>query len=236
VGQALAATVCSAAGSVVRRRWPGRLPRGDALPFTYAATLFSLLGVVVLGVLGQAGALADLSVPAPGPLGWAALGSVVLALVVALWDPDALFPLAGLYAAAFAALGFILSALPSAWSGPEVPALAAFVTLAAVLWRTAPLWQRLARRLGIPRRRGGWPSAWFGPTQALLGSAAVFLSVWLCLSHPGQLERFAGPVAIGLLLPAALLAVGRARPRAPNAAFVLGALLAVELAWVAWNR
>jgi hypothetical protein len=234
-GQAMAATVCSAASSVVRRRWPGRLPHGDALPFTYAATLFSLLGVVALGVLGQVGVLADLSVPPPGPLGWTALGSVLLALVVALWDPDALFPLAGLYAAAFAALGFALSALPSALPGPEVVALAAFVTLAAVLWRTAPLWRNLARRLGIPRRLGGWPSAWFGPTQALLGGAAVFLSVWLCLSHAGQSERFSGPVALALLLPGGLLAVGRARPGARNAAFVLGVLLAFELIWVAWN-
>jgi hypothetical protein len=232
LGQALAATVCFAAGAVVRRYRPGHLPRGDALPFTHVATLLSLLGVILLGAMGKAGMLTDLRVPPPGPLGWAALGSVVLALVAALWDPDAVFPLAGLYAAAFAAVGFTLSALPPAWPGPDVPALAAFVTLATVLWKMARPWERLAAWLGIPRRLGGWPRAWFAPTQALLGSAAVFLSVWLCLWHAGTSERFAGPVALGLLLPAALLAAGPSRPRAQDAVLILIALLAVDLAWV----
>jgi hypothetical protein len=232
LGQALAAAVCSAVGTVVRLRRPGRLPGGDALSFSHVAALLSLLGVMLLGALGGAGALMNLSVPPPGPLGWAALGSVVLALLVALWDPDALFPPAGLYAAAFAALGFTLSTLPATLPGPDVPALAAFVTLAAVFWRTARFWRRVGKWLGIPRRLGGWPRAWFGPAQALLGSAAVFLSVWLCRWHAGTAERFAGPVAVGLLLPAALLAAGPSRPRAQDVVLILVALLAVEQAWV----
>jgi hypothetical protein len=232
LGQALAAAGCSACGSLVRRRWPHRLPRGNALPFTHVATLLSLLGVVALGVLNGAAVLANLPVPPPGFLGWAALASVLLALVVSLWDPEALFPLAGLYAAGLAALGFLLTALPARWPGLEGPALAAFVTAVALIVRPRLAWLRLGRWLAIPRRVDRWPTAWYWPIQVLLGGTAAALSVWLCLSPGSREEQLAGPLTVALLLPAAWLSAAAGRPRAQDAVLALGVLLAVELSWL----
>jgi hypothetical protein len=234
LGQAVAAAVCSLCASVVRRYWPHRLPRGSALPFSHAATLLSLLGVIGLGTLGGASVLADLPVPPPGPLGWAALAGVVLALVVCLWDPEALISLAGLYAAGLAALGFTLTVLPARWPALDGPALAAFVTLVAACVRTRPAWLRLGRALRIPPRQGRWPGAWYGPAQELLAVTAVVLSVWLCLQPAGRWEHLGGPLTVALLLPGALLSgtAPRLQPRVQSTALGLATLLAVELSWV----
>jgi hypothetical protein len=234
LGQALAAALCSAAETLVRRRWPWRLPRGDALPFAHVAILLSLLGVVGLGLLSAVASFTDLTVPPQGLLGWLALAAVVLALVVSLWDPDAGFSLAGLYAAGLAALGFAVAAVaPPGWPGPDAPALAAFVTLAATCWYTRRSWKRLGRRLGIPGRIGGWPSAWFGPAQGLLGVTVMGLGLWLVLSPAGRGERLGGPLALALLLPGAFLATTapRVHRRARQAVLALAVLLALELGW-----
>src|SRR5262249_44654557 len=137
------------------------------------------------------------------------------------------------YVLGLATLGLATFELPDAWRWLTVPLLAAYATAATFCRRAVPRWVWLVDSLGLPEVSDRWPVRWFLPAQFALGGLAVALGVGLTVGGATTPERFGGPLAVALLLPAsALLSVGRGRPLLQATTLALGALLLVELSWV----
>jgi hypothetical protein len=210
-------------------RWRGRWP-----PFSHAAVTAGLwtMGVVIPLELAGPGRAAG------GALAWTALVALIVALVVCLWDSAAGFTLGGLYAAGLFAIGLTLhsSDLPAPNFGRMAALLlAGHVLLASLLQRAQALWTRLGHTLRLPARPAGWPVAWFLPTQTIAGGVVVSLSLGLALGWEGLLPRLAGPLAVVILLMAALvhhaLAPDSWRSTVRGIALGLGVVVAAELGW-----
>jgi hypothetical protein len=209
------------------RRYSVTLDRhGGALPFGQVVGVLAPVGLLTLAGTALAFALGVSALPVGSILTWPALAASVALLVVCLGDPSARFPLAGLYGAGLAALGLAFAELPLGRWWLAGPALAAFVTLAALL-RAAGAW------LPLPPREGGWPTAWFLPAQGLLGGLVTGLSLALCLAEPTLTARAGGPTSLALLLAGLLLlAKERGAAGARHAALLLVALGCAESGWV----
>jgi hypothetical protein len=220
---AVAAGFWSAVESLLRAGTPPIDLRGRVLPFSHAALTLALVlltGVVAVELPSGLGGAPG----AGGGLPWAALAAVVAALVVALWDDRAVLAPAGLYAAGLLVVGLALAYLPEP---PERVALAACLLLAAYTLLTAAV----AR--GSPRPAG----VWFLPAQGAAGFVALVLSVGVCVGFDAALDRFAGPLAVALLVAAALVLTGRGPALAARyAALLLGVALLTELGWAALGR
>jgi hypothetical protein len=200
----------------------------------FAVNLALALAVVVVVLL----LATDLQTPratVSEPLAWPALATVGVALLAALWDRRAGFAPPGLYVLGLAAVGLMLhqwTRTPAGLGWSAAVALAGYAVVASSLYH-------------IFRRSR---EHWFLPAQACVASVVIALSLWMCLDFAALVERLGGPIAVLLLVPAAVVLIGRAggvsplffpqqgadAPRSPllrPAALAFGALAAAEIAW-----
>jgi hypothetical protein len=208
--------------------------------FATALALGLAVVVVTMGlasdVLGGSAATADDVLGGPvraaDGLGWAALVAVALALGTSLWDPQVRFVLPGLYVWGLVAIGLSLHALrqgPGVLGRTASLALAAYVLVTTLVqrWRGA-----VALELTRERRDKG---EWFLPAQSIVSALVLLLSLWICLDFATVAERLTGPLAVLVLVPAAVLLTGateKGRAAALRlAALMLGALVAGEVGW-----
>jgi hypothetical protein len=209
--------------------------RRRGLPFRHFAAL-AALGLMVLAV-GNDLIVGRAFAPA-GALDWGALAALGLALGVALWDRGAWFARGGLYVLGLAALGLALQ-VPGwtpAWLGWHAClALALYVTLASlVCWAACHRADWLAA-LRLPAGSPEGPWAWFLPAQGMVAGAVLVLSLWVCLDFVALAERLAGPLAVLLLLPGAVLlaetaGINPARPDERAGGFIPAVLRRLALA------
>jgi hypothetical protein len=218
-------------------------------PFAHQAALLALGLVILAGAIDLIGDLAGARV-APRFIDVAAMNAVGLALAVALWDRGARFALPGLYVLGLAAVGLALR-LPTLapWplhaAGVLLALFAGAAGLLACVTERRSAWPRL---LALPPRSPESIRAWFIPAQAVVAALCVVLSAAASVTGDGLVLRLTGPLAILLLLPAAvgvpeLAGSGQQEPPEPGtpspgaatrpAALALGAVLLGELAW-AW--
>lgn len=144
-------------------------------------------------------------------LAWALLTTGV---VLALWDRNARFALAGLYTVGLLALALTLGGRGLPWNalcvyGP--PLLATFALAAALLACVLPRLGVLARVFHIPNHNDRWSSTWFSPTQVSLAVLAFALALWVALDFQfaavapdglyGLPTRMCGAWTLALLLP-----------------------------------
>jgi hypothetical protein len=253
----------------LRARTPPVDLRGQYLPFSHTAILVALcaialrVGVAVVSSVGEGG------LEMAGPLAWTALGATAVAVVLCLWDREAGFPLGdlyglgfrpeylpfvpqfalgGLYALGLQSIGLALhgSRLAPAWFGwTAALVLAGYVLLTTVVGTVAPRLTRLWQALRLPDRPAGWPEPWFVPTQTAVAAVVVVLSVWMAIDFDAVGQRLAGPVAVGLLIPAGILlvsfgpelvasaenALGRRRPHLRDGILALGVVALTEGCW-----
>ena len=249
LGLAVAASFWTAGGLAVESRWglrgalgvpttSVRRPGFGMIPFPHLAGVgaLGLLAVVTARVVA-----ADLGfgpAASTGPLAWASVPGIAAALVLALWDRSASFPLAGLYALGLTTVGLALHAVSA---GPEAlgwhsgPAMSAYAALAGAVGFIEVRGPRLRRLLGLPDEGKGLATGWFAPAQVVVGTGALALSVWTCLTFSRLGGRLAGPAAAALLTVAAGLTsatiTGRWARDLRRAALVLGVAAAAEVAW-----
>lgn len=235
---ALSLAVMAALWSVVEQRLRRCLPPFDLrrgwVPFSHVAALVATCALAGLAVVGVGADLARLGVSVTSPLTWTALAVTASALVVSLRDPDARFPLPGLYVLGLSAGALALHGRLPALLWLAGPLLAGFVLLATLAWRAAATRPTLVRTLAGDAGRGHRPGAWFAPAQSVLAGAALALSLWACLAFAALSERFAGPLAVALVIPSVLLAGGagqRRRAALQGTLLALVALFAVEAGW-----
>jgi hypothetical protein len=180
--------------------------RGRLAPFTHVWLLAGLCVLVVLVAASVGSDIFSLDIYEGGLLAWTATAAITVALVLTLWDKDARFTFAGLYAAGLLALGLMLHTLQLEprwlgwWAGTT---LAAYILLAAGLGLVAPQLSWIWRDLHLPSERR-WPEAWLSPVQTLLAVVVLGLSLWICLTFDTVAERLAGPGAVLLLMPAGI--------------------------------
>jgi hypothetical protein len=238
---AVASACWSAIELLGRRRFPPEGERSAWLPFPHTA---ATLGWCLLGALTAWAVLLSVRGAAPllgGRLAWTAFTALACALALSLWDRRAGFALPFLYVLGVMGIGLALhqAALPSPEFGRfGCLALAGYAFLTAAAAWVAPRAEALRQTVSLPERPAGWARRWFVPLQVLTASAAVALSVWVCLAFPGQPQRLGGPLAVTLLLPAGVLTsavAGRGRAEPPRglhyATLALGPLALCELGW-----
>jgi hypothetical protein len=215
---------------------------GGVLPAWRSGWSFSRLaagaGLFLLALNGTEGLLANWrgeEYAFAGPLGWSAWVGVLVAVLLTLWDAEARFPLAGLYALGLLGLELILdnSGLRPPWLGWLGTALlAGHVLLATMIEAQAARWTALGRKLRVPERAGGWPIGWFAAAQGTAGGLVAILSLWIVLDFAGVGERMLAPVVLLMLLPAAVRDVARPRWAVPaDVTLLLVVLAVVEAGW-----
>jgi hypothetical protein len=221
-----------------RTRVPPSEPQGRSLPFTHVA---GLLGLCSLGVVVALAVASDLTAGGAGEIGlfpWTACAAVALAFILLLWDRDARFAVAGLYALGVLAIGLALHTghfepRMLAWNAALV--LAAYVLLTAALGWLLPVLAPLWRELRLPERRVPWPDTWFAPVQVLLSCTALALSVWISLTFDTTAERLGGPGTVMVLMAAGMLLIqyipGRWQIDLRYAVLALGVFVLAEGGW-----
>jgi hypothetical protein len=228
---ALTSAVWAVVEQALRSRVPPLDLRGGWLPFSHAGSVAAVCTVAALVGLGVASDLAGTGVRVTGALPWLALAAAGVALAACLREPGVRFPLPGLYLLGLSTVGLLLHAWHPTLRWAAAPLLAGYVLLSAGVWGFA----RRGEAAEAPRdATPDWGRLWFAPAQALLACVAVALSLWTCLDFATAAQRQMGTLAVGLLLPAALLAArpeGRWRTPLRYGALALGALFAVEAGW-----
>jgi hypothetical protein len=240
LGLALSTLFWTAVEWWLRRREPPIDLRNGVWPFTHAAATLAVLLALLLSLGGVLHTTTGVGLAYHEALGFSVLAAITAAVVLQLWDPSARWTLAGLYTLGLSFLGLWLSAAPREQQWLAVPGLGLLLTTAALAWRGGVRFTGLARTLGVPPRSRPWPTAWFPLAQLLLAVGLIALSLWLCLTPRSTVERFGGPLAAALLLPAALLLARSeerwSRPLAQAATLFLGGLVLVELAWTTLDQ
>jgi hypothetical protein len=231
----------------------GRRPL--ALAQVAAQTLVALLGLAVLRGAAQ------LLWGGPPPVSlanWAALIVASVILLAGLWDRQARFSLAGLYACALIALGMaqlqrgFAPARFFLWGA--VCDLAGFLLVAALLgWGLARLPRQPGQRTGRWMRRlhllsatDRWSVSWFPWVQALLAAAVACLTIWIAadlrFDGMGQGVALFGLSGRSAACPAALMLLGtcilmawqsenRWRASWQYAALAAGVLFTTSVGW-----
>ncbi|HEV8058422.1 MAG TPA: hypothetical protein VGP68_01030, partial [Gemmataceae bacterium] len=203
-----------------------------------AAWLATILGGLLL-VANFPGDLMFTGIPVNGLLPAGALAALTMAFIAFLWDADAPYALAGLYATGVLILGLGLQALalaPDRFIWTSSLALAAYVLMTALLGSLLPRLDELWRALRM-KREPAWPEPWFLFSQALASVVVVGLSLWIVVTFDALNDRLIGSIALALLVPTAILlangASGRIANKLRGATLSLAVLLAVELGWAA---
>jgi len=119
-----------------------------------------------------------------------------MAAAATLWDgPEQRWtgPLPQLYALGLLTIGGAMhaAALRTQWLGWAIAVALGPYTLVTSLAAWA-VGAEIVGRLGLPKRPGGWPLAWFVPAQAVLSGVVAILAVWICLTFADLGPRFAG--------------------------------------------
>jgi hypothetical protein len=235
--------LASAFWSLVELRLWTRTPLLDLrhgwLPFSHVAAVFAVCGLA--GLIGASVAtdfgfrISGFEFQVANGVTWIALGAAALALAACLNDPQARFPVAGLYILGLSTLGLTLHSLSPVPQWLLGTLLSSYVLLAAVLWGVARQPGELGQMLRRLARTQDRPGSWFGPAQTLLACVTVVLSVWTCLTFPEFAQRQMGTLAAGLLLVAGLLGCRTSERRTllQYGVLTLSVLLAVEAGW-AW--
>jgi hypothetical protein len=192
LGLAVAAALWTALALIQERKEQPAIaiqPHSSFVAFA-ANTALGLVVLVVLLLIAS-----DLQPPriaVSATFAWITLAAVATALAAALWERRAVYAAPGLYVVGLAAVGLSLHELtrsPSGLGWCAALALAGYAVLASLL---AQVFQRSRDR-------------WFLPAQAVVASAVVALSLWMCLDFAARIDRLAGPGAVLLLIPAALI-------------------------------
>jgi hypothetical protein len=222
-------------------------------PFRHGA---AYAGAVALAILTGFGLLwlPDLSpLPVTGSLAWCAWGAVVVALALSLWDAGARLALPALYGMGLTGVAMLLQGLewpPSSLVRTALLMSAGYVLVTALLARVSErreLWRKVLR---LPLRAFPKSQGWFVPTQATVAGLVVLASAAVSLMDGSSLERFAGPLAVGLIMIAGVVLAWRpsgepeeeirgitlswARPMRV-AVLLLGVLLLSELDWALFD-
>lgn len=184
--------------------------------------LVALLGLIVLQ--GATQVLLGLTPPPVPFANWLALIVASVVLLAGLWDRQARFSLAGLYACAFIALGMaqlqrgFAPARLFLWGA--VCDLAGFLLVAALLgWGLTRLLRQSGQRTGLWVRRlyrppaaDRWSVSWFPWVQALLAAAVACLTFWIAadlrFDGMGQGVALFGLSGRSAACPAALMLLG----------------------------
>jgi hypothetical protein len=236
--QVLCLAVASGLWSIVelfvRRLNPVDFRRGGWLPFPHFASVVALclLGFTVAWAVESS--LTGAPWVAGNALVWASLGALTIALVISFWDVSAIFAPGGLYATGLMSIGLTLhhaelGLRDFCWTAPLV--LAPFILLSAGIAWAAPRFISLGKTLHLPDRPTGWPTVWFVPAQAVIGSAVIALSLWIVLDFTGLASRLAGPTAVAVLVAAGVLMAGPRGTGLQWTTLALGVVVVVEAGW-----
>jgi hypothetical protein len=221
IGLAAAATLWTAIALILPGGWP--IDRG--VRFSHFASAAALTLLTAVAGTGWGSRLAGDSFVASGVLTWSATLMIGIALVVALWDTSARWPVAGLY---LWGLDILLLALPvngiagDALFRATTVGLAAYLTLAALCARAFTL--GAVESLRMPPRDANW----LAQAQRVLALAVGCATAGISISAPLPESRLLGPLALAIAVPAA--ALGGRRERSLTLALAAGVPAALALA------
>jgi hypothetical protein len=202
VGLGFAAAAWSVVGrAVADRRVTGSFG-ADAPSFPQAAS-WSALGLLLLGIAPTlAGNRTD-----PSGFAWGAAAAVGLALGAGRWDHGTKYAGAALYLLGVAVALLAVSevhAEPVWFAWPTPVALAVFTANAGAATWVAERRSEWLRAVELPQRESSDRWTWFGPAQVALGLTVAALAVSVSLREPDLVHRLTGPLAVALLVPAAV--------------------------------
>jgi hypothetical protein len=237
LGLALASLIWSAIEIMIRRPpWEITL-YGRLWPFAHSALILALvlLGIVVYVHVDDGW---HAQIPAADILlAWLGLAAAAAACAIQFWDARARFVWAGLYATGILAMTLALGDMrltPDRFWWVMAASLAVYVLATSSLHSFSSKLCDLGRRLRVPERAQGWPVDWFTAVQSVAATIVVCMSLWMVLTFEAFPDRVAGPLAIALLVPAAVLLVrvsDRRQTEFRYAALALGVIIAVEFGW-----
>jgi hypothetical protein len=260
----LCIALASVAWAIVEHARRVMNPGGESIATSARASDFSRLfrhgaayaGAVALAILAGFGLLwlPDPSpLPATGSLAWCAWGAVVLALALSLWDAGARLALPALYSMGLTGLAMLLQGLewpPSSLVRTALLMTAGYVLLTALLARLSERVNSWREVLRLPPRALPKSLGWFVPTQASVVGLVVLASAAVSLMDGSSLERFAGPLAVSLVMSAGVVLAWRpdgepeeeirgitlswTRPMRV-AVLVMGVLLLSEMDWALFH-
>jgi hypothetical protein len=208
----------------------------------HVASTLSVVGLVLMLILGLASNVHGGSLGESPVLAWLALAATLAAAIACLWDRPSQVSLARLYFVALAAAGQILNVMDL--SGQQfwwmlTMVLAAFSLATSYAWSRRRELRAFAKRVGVPvdttqPLAEGIGLAWLVPANSLVAAAVTTLAFWMILTLDNLTERMIAAYAI-LAQTAAigLLARGAVRSSLQYASLVLGVLFAVAFGW-AW--
>jgi hypothetical protein len=250
----LCLAVGSAVWSVLRLILPAGVPDAQfdrrRLAFSHLAArcAVGLLAVVVAVAVGTR-ALGLQQILVIQRLDWIALAAAAVAVTICVWDRSSRFALPGLYALGLSALGMGLCArglTSHELCHAAAIELAAFVLATAALGAVLPKLNEAWQALRIPVAHWRDASATFPAAQTAVAGTVAALSLWISLdlafdritdqAFAWPLGRMIGPLAVALLLPAAVLLAAdgkdRWRERWQHATLGLGIVVVSEIGFV----
>jgi hypothetical protein len=233
---ALAWTLVDLLSERVLPWWVGEF----SLSFQHVAGRLALWLAGAVVVSGVAATLVGASYRSGGALAWATLLLTVAALGAGLWEREARFAPAGLFAAGLLVAALFLQELlfgAASFARAAGLTLAGYLVLSTAITWAVPRLSDLLRTLPLPSPLYEEPPRrWFRHTVTALASVALAASLWTCLSFATASGRAAGPVAVALLLPACFFLADRAQGRwitgLRYAALAVGAIVCIEASWV----
>jgi hypothetical protein len=214
-----------------RRLKPGTDTTGS---FHNVAALGSLLG---MGAVIAISLLADEFGFHRTPsviLDWVAVWSIAALMFACLWDRDAAYAVAGLYLAGLLMTGTFLDHLglsPERLTWSLMIAGAAYILLAAAIWRARAPFLSWAVRLKIPLRVAATVTElrWLNIFTSLVAAGIISIAFWSGLTFAEWWLRATAAAAVSVTgFTFALMAEGRMRrtwQRAAVTMFLLGAVL-----------
>jgi hypothetical protein len=210
-------------------------------PFRHGTALGSSLALAVLALIGFFSMATTVATPMNNALGWCTWSAVALAVGLCLWDAGARFPLPALYGLGLTAIVILLQGgegTLSLLARVSMLLLAGYVLLTSVAARGARARESWLQSLHLP-----WPlvssQKWFVYAQVSVSGLVLLLSLGVTLVLDTMGERFTGPLALGVLIPAGVLLTGLAvdsdRRTLRVATLLLGVLLLVETGWALFD-